>query len=181
MRAIQIGLGGIVIIGLCGAVALGQQAGRGGQPQTLGGMVLRLPAPTDKTVDWPAASINAGFKEMVEKKLETSRILEGGVFNFNVRRETAAEEGAGTHGKKADLYLIRSGEATLTTDGELVNPKPGGGAGGAEGDVDGTGIRNGKSRVVRTGDVIFIPPGVPHQITAVNGEVQFLLFRWDTK
>ena len=28
---------------------------------------------------------------------------------------------------------------------------------------------------------IFIPAGVPHQMTAVNGEVQFLLFRWDTK
>ena len=55
------------------------------------------------------------------------------------------------------------------------------GAGGAEGDVDGTAIRNGKSRAVKAGDVIFIPAGVPHQITAVNGEVQFLLFRWDTK
>src|SRR5688572_15590454 len=178
MRAIQFAVCGILTLGLSGSVALGQQAGGGAAPTTLGGMTLRLPAPTNRTVDWPAASINAGFKEMVEKKLETARILEGGVFNFNVRRETAAEEGAGTHGKKSDLYLIRSGEATLTTDGQLVNPKP---AGGTEGDVDGSGIRNGKSRVVRTGDVIFIPAGVPHQITAVNGEVQFLLFRWDTK
>ena len=182
MRAIHFSVCGILTlvlsVGFSGSVAMGQQAGRGAAPATLGGMVLRLPAPADRTVDWPAASLNAGFKEMVEKKLETSRILEGGVFNFNVRRETAAEEGAGTHGKKADLYLIRSGEATLTTDGELVNPKP---AGGTEGDVDGTGIRNGKSRVVRAGDVVFIPAGVPHQITAVNGEVQFLLFRWDTR
>jgi len=176
MRAIQIGFGAVVMIGLSGAVGMGQTAG--GAQQMLGGMVLRLPAPTEKAVMWPAASINAGFKEMVEKKLETSRILEGGVFNFNVRRETAAEEGAGTHGKKADLYLIRSGEATLTTDGQLINPKP---AGGTEGDVDGSGIRNGNARVVKVGDVIFIPAGVPHQITAVNGEVQFLLFRWDTK
>ena len=94
MRAIQIGSYGVVIVSLCGAVALGQQAGRGGQPQTLGGMALRLPAPTDKAVDWPIASLNAGFKEMVETKLETSRILEGGVFNFNLRRETADENGA---------------------------------------------------------------------------------------
>ena len=178
MRAIQIGLCGIVMVSLGGVVGLGQQAGRGGPPPTLGGMALRLPAPTDKTVDWPAATLNAGFKEMVEKNLETYRILEGGVFNMNVRRETAAEEGAGTHGKKADLYLIRSGEATLTTDGQLINPKPGG---GTEGDIDGSGIRNGNARVVKVGDVIFIPAGVPHQITAVNGEVQFLLFRWDTK
>jgi mannose-6-phosphate isomerase-like protein (cupin superfamily) len=95
-----------------------------------------------------------------------------------MRRETAAEAGAGTHGKKADLYLIRSGEATLTTDGELIDAKAGG---GTEGDMDGSGIRNGRSRVVKAGDTVFIPPGVPHQITAVNGEVQFLLFRWDTR
>jgi len=185
MRASRVAVCGILTlalgvgfgVGFSSGVVYGQ-AGRGAAPTTLGGMTLRLPAPTDKTVDWPAASISAGFKEMVAQKLETSRILEGGVFNFNVRRESAAEEGAGTHGKKSDLYLIRSGEATLTTDGQLVNPKP---AGGTEGDVDGSGIRNGKSRVVRTGDVIFIPAGVPHQITAVNGEVQFLLFRWDTK
>lgn len=181
MRAIQFAVCGILTLGLSGSVALGQQAGGGSAPTTLGGMMLRLPAPANRTVDWPAASINAGFKEMVEKKLETARILEGGVFNFNVRRETAAEEGAGTHGKKADLYLIRAGEATLTTDGELISPKPAGGAAGAEGDVDGTGIRNGKSRVIKSGDVIFIPAGVPHQITAVNGEVQFLLFRFDTR
>jgi mannose-6-phosphate isomerase-like protein (cupin superfamily) len=176
MRAMQIGLCVVVIAGVSGAVGMGQ--GRGGAQEMLGGMVLRLPAPTGKAVDWPAANMSAGFKEMVGKKLESQRILEGGVFNMNLRRETAAEEGAGFHGKKSDLYLIRSGEATLTTDGELINPKP---AGGAEGDVDGSGIRNGNSRVVKAGDTIFIPAGVPHQITAVNGEVQFLLFRWDTK
>ncbi|MBI4887490.1 MAG: hypothetical protein HY824_10380 [Acidobacteria bacterium] len=175
MRAIRIGMSALVLVGLCGGVGMGQ--GRGGQDM-LGGMVLRLKAPTDKAVDWPGVRVTAGFSEMVAKKLESQRILEGGVFNFNLRRETAAEEGAGTHGKKADLYLIRSGEATLTTDGELVNPKP---AGGAEGDVDGSSIRNGKSRTVKAGDVVFIPPGVPHQITGVNGEVQFLLFRWDTR
>src|SRR5262245_15912792 len=180
MRTIRIGLFGVVMFVLGGLVATGQQAGRGAAAPapSLTGLPARLPAPADKTVDYQASTVTAGFKEMTAKKLETYRILEGGVFNFNMRRETAAEEGAGTHGKKADLYLIRSGEATLTTDGELINPKA---AGGAEGDVDGSGIRNGKSRTIRTGDVIFIPPGVPHQITAVNGEVQFLLFRWDTR
>lgn len=176
MRAIQIGCCAVVMMGLCGAVGVGQTAG--GAPQMLGGMVLRLPAPTDKAVMWPAANLAAGMKEMVGKKLESQRILEGGVFNMNLRREIAPEEGAGTHGKKSDLYVIRSGEATLTTDGQLTNAKP---AGGTEGDIDGDSIRNGTSRVVKAGDVIFIPAGVPHQITAVSGEVQFLLFRWDTK
>jgi mannose-6-phosphate isomerase-like protein (cupin superfamily) len=180
MRAMRIGVCAAVLVAVAGLPGSSQTGSA--QQKMLGGMVLNLPAPADRSVDWPAGSVGAGFKEMVARKLESQRILEGGVFNFNLRRETAAEEGAGTHGKKADLYLIRSGEATLTTDGELINPKPAtGGAGAKEGDIDGDGIRNGKSRTVRAGDVIFIPAGVPHQITAVNGEVQFLLFRWDTK
>lgn len=194
MRAMRIGVCAAVLVALTavpgstqgGSAQPGAPAARGVrggvEQKMLGGMVLNLPAPTTLAVDWPASNVTAGFKEMVGRKLESQRILEGGVFNFNLRREIAAEEGAGTHGNKADLYLIRSGEATLTTDGQLINPKPATGGGGAkEGDIDGDGIRNGKSRIVRAGDVVFIPAGVPHQITAVNGEVQFLLFRWDTK
>jgi mannose-6-phosphate isomerase-like protein (cupin superfamily) len=177
MRGITLGVCGALVAAACGVLAFAQSR-TGAAQELLGGMVLRLPAPTDKSVAWPAANMRAGFREMVDRKLESQRVLEGGVFNFNLRRETAAEEGATAHGKKADLYLIQSGEATLTTDGELINPKP---PAGPEGDRDGSGIRNGISRVVKAGDTIFIPAGVPHQITAVNGEVQFLLFRWDTR
>jgi mannose-6-phosphate isomerase-like protein (cupin superfamily) len=168
---------GVLIAAMCGVLVFAQSRGNQSQ-EMLGGMVLRLPAPTNKSVAWPAANMKAGFSEMVAKKLESQRVLEGGAFNFNLRRETAAEEGATAHGKKADLYLIQSGEATLTTDGELVDAKP---PSGPEGDRDGSGIRNGVTRVVKAGDTIFIPAGVPHQITAVKGEVQFLLFRFDTR
>jgi mannose-6-phosphate isomerase-like protein (cupin superfamily) len=177
MRGMTMAVCGVFIAATCGILAFAQSRGNQSQ-EMLGGMVLRLSAPTAKSVAWPAANMKAGFSEMVTRKLESQRVLEGGVFNFNLRRETAAEEGATAHGKKADLYLIQSGEATLTTDGELINPKP---PEGPEGDRDGSGIRNGVSRVVKAGDTIFIPAGVPHQITAVNGEVQFLLFRWDTR
>jgi hypothetical protein len=175
MRGMRTGVCALAMMVLCGAIGISQS---GGGQETLGGMVLRLQAPTNKAVDWPVANLNAGFKEMVGKKLESQRILEAGVYNFNLRRETAPEPDATAHGKKADLYLIRSGEATLTTGGELVNAKP---PSGPEGDVDGSGIRNGISRTVKAGDVVFIPAGLPHQITAVDGEVQFLLFRWDTR
>ena len=177
MRGITIGVCGFLLAATCGILAFAQSRGNQSQ-ELLGGMVLRLPAPTNKSVAWPSANMKAGFKEMVGRKLESQRVLEGGAFNFNLRREIAAEEGATAHGKKADLYLIQSGEATLTTDGELVDAKP---PAGPDGDRDGSGIRNGMSRVVKAGDTIFIPAGVPHQITAVNGEVQFLLFRFDTR
>jgi mannose-6-phosphate isomerase-like protein (cupin superfamily) len=180
MRAISIRRWGLLAIGLSALLGIDQARGaqQAPQPQLLGGMTLRLAAPTSKAVAWPAANVTSGFQEMVQQKLESQRILEGGAFNFNLRRETAAEAGATAHGKKSDLYLIRSGEATLTTDGELISPAAGS---GSEGDINGTGIRNGIARVVRAGDSIFIPARVPHQITAVNGEIQFLLFRWDTR
>jgi hypothetical protein len=177
VRGITIGVWGLLIAATCGALGFAQSR-TGARQEMLGGMVLRLAAPADKSVAWPASNVKTGFREMVEKKLESQRVLEGGVFNLNLRRETAAEEGATAHGKKSDLYLIQSGEATLTTDGELIDPKP---PAGPEGDIDGRGIRNGVARVVKAGDTIFIPARVPHQITAVNGEVQFLLFRWDTR
>ena len=123
MRGITLGVCGGLIAATCGAFAFAQTR-PGAAQEMLGGMVLRLPAPADKSVAWPAANMRAGFREMVDRKLESQRVLEGGSFNFNLRRETAPEEGATAHGKKADLYLIQSGEATLTTDGELINPKP---------------------------------------------------------
>lgn len=178
MRDIRLQYWGLLLVVVCGLLGPGHARTMAQQQQMLGGMVLRLAAPTNKAVAWPAANLRSGFKEMVAQKNESQRILEGGAFNFNLRRETAAEPDATAHGKKADLYLIQSGEATLTTDGELINPKRGN---SPEGDMDGSGIRNGNARVVKAGDAIFIPAGVPHQITAVNGEVQFLLFRWDTK
>jgi hypothetical protein len=61
---------------------------------------------------------------------------------------------------------------------DAIDAKP---PSGPEGDRDGSGIRNGVARVVKAGDTIFIPAGVPHQITAVKGGVQFLLFRFDTR
>jgi hypothetical protein len=52
---------------LGGLVATGQQARRGAPAPSLTGLPARLPAPADKTVDYTAATVNAGFKEMVGK------------------------------------------------------------------------------------------------------------------
>jgi hypothetical protein len=45
-----------------------------------------MEAPTDKTVDFPAAELQRTYQEMDEQKLATLRLIEGGKHNVNIRR-----------------------------------------------------------------------------------------------
>ena len=173
MRALAIGLCGGIVIGVCGAVAFGQGAGAP-RPPVLGGLKLNLKPETGKAIDYPASSIEAAFREGLQQKVYAFRILEGGTYNINIRTQVAPEDEGRIHQRIHDLYMIRSGEATLVTGGELVDAK--------KGENDATelsgAIRNGLSRAVKPGDMIFIPAGVPHQVTKVTGNFQFALVRW---
>ena len=62
--------------------------------------------------------------------------------------------------------------------GELVN----GTAPSATGDSRGDSIRGGVTQVLKAGDVVFVPPGVPHHFsqTDPNGVTEILV-RWDIK
>jgi len=62
------------------------------------------------------------------------------------------------HAATADVMIVQSGEATLLYGGELIAPKT-----TAPNEIRGTGIRNGTSVHVSTGDVIHFAAGVPHQ------------------
>lgn len=180
MRAINnvvIGLCGIVTIGLCGTVAFGQGRGPSGGQGAGRGAVVHQSAPTDKAVDFTLSALEAETAEMDAKKLATVRLLEGGAYNVNIRHLAGAET-ALMHGKKTDIYVVRKGSGTLVTGGELVDARK---TGGEEGDQSGSSIRGGVSRVIKAGDVIFIPAGLPHGIRDVQGKITFLNIRFDTK
>ena len=57
-------------------------------------------------------------------------------------------ETAQLHKSILEFYFVREGSATLVTGGTIV---------------DGA-IRGGITRPIKAGDVVFIPPGVPHGI-----------------
>jgi len=96
---------------------------------------------------------------------------------------TGATPGAIAHDQQTEGYLIVSGGGTLVTGGHIVN----GTRSAPEGDV--TKILNGPScsgptvgadvvkRVVKTGDIIIIPAGVPHGWTDITDHVDYLSFR----
>jgi hypothetical protein len=88
-----------------------------------------------------------------------------------------------THDSQTESYVIVSGGGTLVTGGHIVNGRK------SAADSDVTKVLNGPScsgtiagadvvkRVVKTGDVIIIPAGVPHGWTDITDHVDYLSIR----
>ena len=87
------------------------------------------------------------------------------------------------HDQQTEGYLIISGGGTLVTGGRIVNGRK------SAPDAEVTKVLNGPScsgpaagadvvrRVVKTGDIIIIPAGVPHGWTDIGDHVDYLSFR----
>jgi len=96
---------------------------------------------------------------------------------------TGATPGMIAHDSQTEGYLIISGGGTLVTGGKIVNGRKS----PAESEV--TKVLNGPScsgpavgadvvkKVVKTGDIIIIPAGVPHGWTDIGDHVDYLSFR----
>jgi len=165
-------IGVIGVIGLGGAVTHGQQAGRGGtaaQPPAQGrGAAPPVPdLPTGKTAFWTADDIQARWKENEATKRNNSRLFNGPTnISANVRIVLPGDPPI-THETTADLWIVTAGTATSRTDGQIV-------------DGNGTkSIRNGVQRTVNPGDILYVPPGVPHHFTDMKGFRAWLM-RFDT-
>ena len=148
-------LGAVV---MSGVLALAQGAGRGGT-----GTVILEQAPKDRSIAIPKEKLAEYLKDMDAKKLQTLRMIEGGKYNVNIRRITAAET-ALVHPITADLWVVLDGGGTLTTGGVLEKGK----------------ILGGQTRQVKVGDVVYLPSGLPHGVSGVNGNITWLNVRWDT-
>jgi len=166
MRATTIALCVISIAGLCGIALFAQ---RGGE--------VSNPAPKDKALYLTAADVNATAQELASTKQSTHQFFAEKTYNMEVRRLVGPQPIL-VHAHKSDVMVIRDGEGTFVTGGELVNGKPGG---GDEGDMRGESIRGGVSRVLKPGDVMFVPAGIPHAFVEIKDHVTFVMTRYDTK
>jgi mannose-6-phosphate isomerase-like protein (cupin superfamily) len=153
-----------VLIAVGGTIGFAQAPagggrGRGGEGQT----VVLEQAPKDHSIAIPREKLAQYLKDMDARKLQTLRMIEGGKYNVNIRRITAAET-ALVHPITADLWVVLEGGGTLTTGGVLEGGK----------------ILGGQSHPVKVGDVVYIPSGLPHGVSGVNGNITWLNVRWDT-
>jgi len=114
-------------------------------------------APKDRAVDLSEAELEDAAMQLSAQGILTKRMLEGGVFSVNVRHIEGSET-ALQHGRITEVWVVREGSGLLATGGTLVDPEPG----SAPGEFRGSSITGGNERIVQAGDVVFIPPGVPH-------------------
>jgi mannose-6-phosphate isomerase-like protein (cupin superfamily) len=122
---------------------------------------------TGKTMFWPAADIEARWKENEALKRNNSRLFDGPTnISANVRI-VAGEDPPLVHETTADLWIVTAGTAVARTDGKLVT------------NGSASSITNATERMVRTGDVLYVPPGVPHHFTQMKGFRAWLM-RFDT-
>jgi mannose-6-phosphate isomerase-like protein (cupin superfamily) len=135
---------GIVVLVLCAADLFGQTASTN---------PVRHRAPTDKALDIPLAALQAEFAALQAERRDSTRLIEGGAYSLNARYLNAGEIRDLVHKDIVELYFVREGSGTLVTGGKIVNNK----------------IQGGTVRVVKAGDVVFIPPGVPHGFSTTSG------------
>ena len=122
-----------------------------------------MEAPTDKAVDFPEAELQHTYREMDDQKLATLRLIEGGKHNVNIRRISGSETPL-VHPKTTDVYVVTEGSAALVTGGQIVSGK----------------IVGGLDRVIKAGDIVYIPAGVPHAIRETK-QITWLNIRFDTR
>jgi mannose-6-phosphate isomerase-like protein (cupin superfamily) len=162
MRAKALVLIGIVAIALCAVTSFAQQQ-------------QRKPAPAQTTF-WTLDEQNQHMKELMASKMTNWPFFQEEKYNTEMRNLTGKQPVL-VHGKRVDFMVIRDGGGTFTAGGELIDGK----AGNANGDMTGAGIKGGVSRVVKPGDVVFVPAGVPHYFSEIPDHVTQILVRWDVK
>lgn len=132
-------------------------------------------APKDKAMDFSLAMLEGVARDITAKGLITQRVLEGGTYSVNVRHISGSET-ALQHGKITEVWVVRDGSGVVATGGTLVDAKPGASAG----EFSGSAIRGGVEREIKAGDLVFIPPGVPHGIKQATS-ITYLNIRFETQ
>ena len=90
---------------------------------------------------------------------------------YKVHASRRIEPGqAEIHTLDTDVVYVVDGSATLVTGGKALNAKE-----IAPNELRGTKIEGGEEQRITRGDVIIIPNGVPHQFTAVSGELHYFV------
>jgi quercetin dioxygenase-like cupin family protein len=79
---------------------------------------------------------------------------------------------ADLHEGVTDVYFIIGGSATMVAGGELVGKQK-----LTEGEYHGTSVKGGETFRVKAGDVLQIPPGMPHAAQANPGGFSYLLMK----
>ena len=113
MRTNRVGLCVVVVIGPSGVISNGQ--GRGGNQA---GVADPKP-PTDGGAYFTLVQLDAASAELAAKKLTSYALITGEGHDLEVRRLTDPQP-IMIHSNNAEVVVVRGGEGTFATGGELV-------------------------------------------------------------
>jgi mannose-6-phosphate isomerase-like protein (cupin superfamily) len=115
------------------------------------------------------------------------KVIDIGKYNVAVgilHRSGKAKQTAIAHSQITEIYYVISGAGTFVTGGKITSET----AAPAEGttvrvlvdpSTTGPSIEGGQSRRIGPGDVIIVPPGVAHWFSAIEQDLDYLVFRVD--
>jgi uncharacterized protein GlcG (DUF336 family)/mannose-6-phosphate isomerase-like protein (cupin superfamily) len=145
-------------LALAGANAVAGRVEAGGRKGNQAGSTP--PATTATFID--PKSVSAAFAQGMPL-LETA--------DYKVHASRRVEPGqAEIHTLDTDVIYVVDGSATLVTGGKAIDAKE-----IAPNEIRGTKIEGGQEHQITKGEVIVIPNGVPHQFTAVTGELHYFV------
>lgn len=110
-----------------------------------------------------AALIAQAKSEHKQEPLLSKPILMLAPINANLEYRTAVAPAA-LHETEAEIFYVIEGSGTMVTGGQLIGEK----RLNAE-NLNGSGIKNGRSRRVAKGDFTIVPQGVPHWFSRIDG------------
>lgn len=87
------------------------------------------------------------------------------------------EDSALSHERVTEVYQIITGAGTFETGGTLMNGQPVDLTSEAAGPSTRGSITGRESRRMEPGDVVVIPPGVPHRFSKLDGTITYLVTR----
>ena len=131
-----------------------------------------------------AADIQTGLTKLDPKVVSSYgggavSIAQG--LNAVVRRRVTGPQYAITHTREMEYIVVTKGSGTMVTGGTLIpptidsdiypNPDPNATIRSLNG------VKGGLARKIGVGDVIINPPGTPHWLSAIEGEIEYVEIR----
>jgi mannose-6-phosphate isomerase-like protein (cupin superfamily) len=117
------------------------------------------------------------------------KVVDIGSYNVAVgilHRSGKAKQSAIAHSQVTEIYYVIDGAGTFVTGGKMTDPAQADPNGSTVKvlvgpSTTGSGIEGGQSRRIGPGDVIIVPPGVAHWFSAIEKDLDYLVFRVDAE
>lgn len=149
----------------------------------------QVPAPPVNATDISRAEFMTVLKSMNPDGVADQQIKVVDIGQYNVavgilHRSGKAKQSAISHSEITEIYYVIDGAGTFVTGGTMTNPTQAAADGSTVKvlvgpSATGAAIAGGQSRRIGPGDVIIVPPGVAHWFSAIEKDLDYLVFRVD--